>query len=66
MSNKQKLQNLAASANAKLHLAEIYLDDGAPRSAARCYREGAGLLDQWADLRDKMTGVPAPAPAAVQ
>lgn len=36
----------------KLDLAQTYLEDGAPRSAARCYREAADLLDQMAGTRD--------------
>lgn len=54
----RKLKRLAIQANEALDLARTYLDDGAPRSAARCYREGADFLDQFAALRDEMTGAP--------
>lgn len=41
--------NHVQEAQRKIELAQIYLSDGAPTTAARCLREAANLLDGFAE-----------------
>lgn len=52
-----KMRRIAKKAEERAELARIYLLDGAPHSAARCYREAADLLDQWGSLRSEAMGL---------
>lgn len=49
-----ELTEIAKCWRVQLDLASIYLNDGAPASAARCYRKAADLLDQWAEKRNEI------------
>lgn len=48
----KEFQDCAVKAVAKFDLAGIYAQDGALRTAAKLYREGADLLEQAAAARD--------------
>jgi hypothetical protein len=52
----RKLKSLSKQARKAISLAEIYLDDGAPLSAARCYREAADAIQAWGEYRNKLMG----------
>ena len=51
-----KQSNLVEDAVEQIELAYTYFDDGAPRSAARCLRKAADLLEQHADNCDAALG----------
>lgn len=60
------MHKLAEQALEKVELAGIYLDDGAPRSAARLLREAADKLDKLAGERDTYAFHHGPPPSGME
>lgn len=54
MSISLRFHRLAENAFEKVELAGVYLDDGAPREAARLLRQAADKLDELASERDAL------------